>query len=117
MKQAILVTERTVTFPVFTPRGTSGTVYNGVTLANTLATAANPDEAPAGKGIDCSNYYRALIVVTCGTVAGNNTITALVGPKGYEADAAGSDAAVAVPNFELTIGTGQSGKTVVGEFA
>lgn len=114
MKRAALVTELTVTYPVFTPGGTSGTVYNGVVLASTVAAAASPDGATEGKGIDASNYYRALITVAAGTVAGDNTITVLVGPKGYAADDA-TYPAVEVPNFELNIGAAQSGLVVVGE--
>lgn len=115
MKRTILITERTVTFPVFTPALLAGVVYNGVALADTVATAAEPDAAAVGKGIDCSNYYRALIVVAAGTVSGDNTITAYVGPKGYEADAAAPNEAVIVPGFVLNVGAAQSGKLIVGE--
>ncbi len=115
MKRALLVTERTVTFPVFIPGGTAGTVYNGVILSSTVTGPALPDATVEGKGIDCSNYYRALVIVTCGTIAGDNTISALVGPKGYAADDAAPNEAVSVPSFLLNIGSGNSGETIVGE--
>lgn len=114
MKRAILVTERAVVFGTNVPGGTSGTVYNGTVLASTLGDAMDPNTAASGKGIDCSNFYRALITVTCGTVAGDNVISALVGPLGFAADDT-DNAAQAVPSFLLNIGVAQSGKIVIGE--
>ena len=117
MKRSMLVTERTVTFVTNTDTITDSPSYNGVLLVDTGSDMAEPGVLASGGGIDCTNYYRALVQVTVDGTAGKaGTITAYVGPKGYAADAATPNEAVQVPNWELTYDTDVEANAVyVGE--
>lgn len=114
MKRAVLMTERSVTFMTQKPGGLAADNFNGVALADTETDAMSPDTGASGLGIDMSNYYRAKVAVLGGSVAGDNTIEAWVGPKGKAADDADYPA-VKVDGFGLSVGSAQAGKVVVGE--
>ncbi len=117
MKRALLVTERAVAYGILNPgaAGVTGITYNGTAIGDTVTAAMSPNVGASGKGIDCSNFYRALVMVQLGAVTVPGTITAWVGPKGYEADAAAPNDIAQVPNWELAYLATDDGKIFVGE--
>ncbi len=117
MKRALLVTERAVAYGILNPgaAGVTGITFNGTAQGSTSALAMSPDVGASGKGIDCSNYYRALVSVQLGAVTVPGTITAYVGPKGYAANAATPNDITLVPNWQLDYTATDDGKIFVGE--
>ncbi len=117
MKRALLVTERAVAYGILNPgaAGITGITYNGTAVGSTSALAMDPNVGASGKGIDCSNYYRALVKVQLGAVTAPGTITAFVGPKGYAANAAAPNDIVQVPGWEIDYLATDDGKIFVGE--
>jgi len=114
MNMHMLVQERAVAFGVLQCGGISGDTYNGTAIADTVDTPMVADVGSSGKGIDCSNYYRAFVVASLGAVAATGSIKAYTAKLGYAADDADAEL-TEVPGWEIPYTASDDNKVLVGE--
>lgn len=85
------ISERALSYCVFKDGDATGTTYNSLAAASTVATDANPAvTSVAGKGIPVAKFRKALVTVIYGTLGASTTgaITLAFGQRLTKADSA-----------------------------